>query len=69
MARAEHLPIYRASYDLCLYLEQVVHSFSRSHKYTLGTDLGDAARRLPLDKECRRLHARRHWETASTDRE
>ena len=24
MAQAEHLPIYKASYDLCLYLEQVV---------------------------------------------
>jgi hypothetical protein len=45
MARTEHLPIYRASYDLCLYLEQVVHRFSRYHKYTLGTDLRDAARR------------------------
>jgi hypothetical protein len=32
MARTEHLPIYQASYDLCLYLEQVVHGFSRYHK-------------------------------------
>jgi hypothetical protein len=24
MAQTEHLPIYKASYDLCLYLEQVV---------------------------------------------
>ena len=39
MARTEHLPIYQASYDLCLYLEQVVHGFSRYHKGTLGTDL------------------------------
>lgn len=39
MARTEHLPIYKASYDLCLYLEQVVHGFSRYHKYTLGPDL------------------------------
>jgi hypothetical protein len=45
MARTEHLPIYKASYDLCLYLEQVVHGFSRYHKYTLGTDLHDAAGR------------------------
>ncbi|TLZ59266.1 MAG: four helix bundle protein [Gammaproteobacteria bacterium] len=45
MARTEHLPIYKASYDLCLYLEHVVHGFSRYHKYTLGTDLRDAARR------------------------
>jgi hypothetical protein len=44
MARTDHLPIYKASYDLCLYLEQVVHGFSRYHKYTLGTDLRDAAR-------------------------
>ena len=36
MARSEHLPIYKASYDLCLYLEEAVHGFSRYHKYTLG---------------------------------
>jgi hypothetical protein len=39
MAQTEHLPIYKASYDLCLYLEQVVRSFSRYHKYALGSDL------------------------------
>ena len=37
MAQAEHLPIYKKSYDLCLHLEQVVRGFSRYHKYTLGT--------------------------------
>ena len=31
MAQSEHLPIYKASYDLCLYFEQVVHGFSRYH--------------------------------------
>ena len=46
MAQTEHLPIYKASYDLCLYLEQVVRSFSRYHKYTLGADLRDGARRV-----------------------
>lgn len=45
MARTEHLPIYKESYDLCLYIEQVVHGFSRYHKYSLGTDLRDTARR------------------------
>ena len=45
MARTEHLPIYKRTYDLCLYLEQVVQHFSRYHKYTLGTDLRDGARR------------------------
>ena len=44
MARTEHLPIYKASYDLWLYLEHVVHGFSRYHRYTLGTDLRDAGR-------------------------
>ena len=43
MAQTEHLPIYKGTYDLCLYLEQVVHNFSRYHKYTLGADLRDGA--------------------------
>jgi hypothetical protein len=46
MAQTEHLPIYKASYDLCLYLEQVVRGFSRYHTYTLGTDLRDGAPRI-----------------------
>ena len=46
MAQAEHLPIYKASYDLCLYLEQVVQGFSRYHKCSLGPDLRDGARRV-----------------------
>ena len=45
MAQTEHLPIYKRTYDLCLYLEQVVHNFSRYHKYALGADLRDGARR------------------------
>ncbi len=39
MAQAEHLPIYKRAYDLCLYLEQVVRGFWRYHKYALGADL------------------------------
>jgi hypothetical protein len=45
MAQTEHLPIYKSTYDLCLYLEQVVHNFARYHKYALGADLRDGARR------------------------
>ncbi len=45
MAQTEHLPIYKRTYDLCLYLEQVVQNFSRYHKYALGADLRDGARR------------------------
>lgn len=46
MARSEHLPIYKSSYDFCLYCEQIVRNFSRYHKYSLGSDLRDGARRV-----------------------
>jgi len=46
MARSEHLPIYKAAYDLCLHVERVVQKFPRYHKYTLGTDLRESARRV-----------------------
>jgi hypothetical protein len=32
MAQTEHLPIYKTRYDLCLYLEQVVAKFARTHR-------------------------------------
>ncbi len=54
MAQTEHVPVYRAAYDLCLNFEQVVRNFSRYHKlalsgegservegFGLGTDLRD----------------------------
>jgi len=46
MAQTAHLPIYKSSYDLCLYLEQTVRNFSRYHKYGLGAELRAWARRL-----------------------
>lgn len=46
MPRTEHLPIYKAAYDLCLWLEQVVRSFSRYHKYAIGSDLREGSRRI-----------------------
>jgi hypothetical protein len=45
MARTEHLPIYKAAYDLCLYLDRVVRGVPRYHKYSLGADVRGAARR------------------------
>ena len=49
MAQIEHLPIYKASYDLCLHLEQVVAKFGRAHRYGLGAELSEGAGRvLPL---------------------
>lgn len=46
MAHTEHLPIYKAAYDLCLWLEQVVHGFSRYHKYAIGSDMREGSRRI-----------------------
>ena len=46
VAQTEHLPIYKAAYDCCLYFEQVVRNFSRYHKYSVGQDLRDGARRV-----------------------
>ena len=46
MAQTEHLPIYKAAYDCCLYFEQLVRNFSRYHKYSIGQDLCDGARRV-----------------------
>lgn len=44
MARYEHLPIFRAAFDLALHLEKIVQNFGRYHKYTLGTELRDRSR-------------------------
>ncbi len=46
MARSEHLPIYKASYDLCLYFDLIVRNFSRYHKYTIGTHMREGALRV-----------------------
>ena len=46
MARYEHLPIYRAAFDLAVHIEKIVTNFSRYHKYTLGTELRDGSRRI-----------------------
>ena len=44
MAQYEHLPIYKASFDLLLYFEKMVKNFSRYNKYTHGTALREIAR-------------------------
>ncbi len=46
MARYEHLPIYKAAFDLNVYVETIVRGFSRYHKYTLGTELRNRAREI-----------------------
>lgn len=39
MAHYEHLPIYKAALDLCVYFEKIVRYFNRCHKYIIGSDL------------------------------
>ncbi len=46
MARYEHLPIYRAAFDLAVHVEKIVRNFSRYHKYSLGTELRERSRKL-----------------------
>lgn len=44
MAQYEHLPIYKKAYDLTLYFDDIVRSFSRYHKYEIGKELRELSR-------------------------
>jgi hypothetical protein len=44
MAQYEHLPIYKAAFDLQIYFEGIVRNFRRYHKYTHGAALRDLTR-------------------------
>ena len=44
MAHYEHLPIYKAAFDLLVYFEKIVANFSRYHKYTHGQALREISR-------------------------
>ena len=46
MARYEHLPIYRTTYDLFIDVLQVTKTFSRDYRYTLGGNLHEIAIKL-----------------------
>lgn len=35
----EDLPIYKSVLDLCVYMEQIVKTFDKYYKYTIGVDL------------------------------
>ncbi|MBF8274703.1 MAG: hypothetical protein HW380_3808 [Magnetococcales bacterium] len=48
MARYEHLPIYRSAFDLAVHVEKIVQSFSRYHKYSLGTELRKSSREIVM---------------------
>lgn len=44
MARYEHLPIFRAAFDLAVHVEKIVRSFDRYHRYGIGTELRERTR-------------------------
>lgn len=46
MAHYEHLPIYKKTVELTIFIENCVKGFSRYHKYSLGADLRNSAREL-----------------------
>ncbi len=46
MARYEHLPIYKRSFDLAVGIENVVAGFAKRHKYGLGARLQAASQEV-----------------------
>ena len=55
--RYDNLPIYKASLELCVYVETIVKSFDRYHKYTIGSDLRSYAKEILLSiHRINRLH-------------
>lgn len=46
MARYEHLPIYKTTYDLFINVLQVTKTFPRDYRYTLGEHIHLAAIKL-----------------------
>ncbi|PLX21396.1 four helix bundle protein [Candidatus Parcubacteria bacterium] len=39
MARYDHLPVYKTSYDLLLFVFQITKDMNREYKYTLGQEI------------------------------
>ena len=62
MARYEHLPIYKKTFDLFLYFEKIVRKFSRYDKYTLDVGLRDGAKSLSTRVELRTNSKRKNQE-------
>ncbi len=39
MARYDHLPVYKVSYELLILIFQITKDFSREYKYTIGQEV------------------------------
>jgi len=44
--RYDHLPIYKAALDLCVYVETIVRVFDKYYKYTIGIDMRTWSKRI-----------------------
>ncbi|MEA2049890.1 MAG: four helix bundle protein [Campylobacterota bacterium] len=42
----DNLPIYKSALDFCVYIEQIVKTFDKYHKYTLGEDLRNSSKEI-----------------------
>ncbi len=42
---SEKFPIFRKALELCVYIEEIVKSFDKYHRYTIGEDM----RQIPKD--------------------
>jgi len=48
MATYDHLPVYKASYDLLLELFKIGKNFSREYRYTVGEDIKHEVMRMMI---------------------
>ena len=44
--RYDNLPIYRSAMILCVYIETIVKSFEKYHKYSIGQDMRNYSKEL-----------------------
>ena len=44
--RSEHLPIFKATLDLCVYLDGIVKNQEKYHKYSIGSEMRAASRQM-----------------------
>jgi len=42
----DNLPIYASAMDLCVYVEMIVKSFDKYHKYSIGNDLREFSKQV-----------------------
>ena len=44
----ENLAVYKSSFDLCKYFENIVKNFNKGHKFTIGADLKNKSRQIAM---------------------